>query len=160
MSLPPFQRLLDDHGPEVHRFLVAAVGVDDADDCWQETFLAALRNFTSLAPDSNTGAWLITIARHKAIDAHRARGRRPEPHAEVPEPATTTDIAVEDDEVWEAVRELPPKQRAAVVQRYLLDLPHAEIGRLIGCSEEAARRNVHEGLKNLRRRSMHEVTSR
>ena len=30
------------------------------------------------------------------------------------------------------------------------DLPHDEIGRVLGCSEEAARRNVHEGLKKLR----------
>jgi RNA polymerase sigma factor (sigma-70 family) len=45
---------------------------------------------------------------------------------------------------------LPPKQRGAVVRRFLLDLPYAEIGDALGCSEEAARRNVHEGLKSLR----------
>ena len=45
---------------------------------------------------------------------------------------------------------LPPKQRGAVVRRFLLDLPYADIGEALGCSEEAARRNVHEGLKSLR----------
>ena len=48
------------------------------------------------------------------------------------------------------MRKLPGKQRAAVVLRFASDLPHDEIGRVLGCSEEAARRNVHEGLKKLR----------
>jgi RNA polymerase sigma factor (sigma-70 family) len=48
------------------------------------------------------------------------------------------------------VRKLPAKQRAAVALRYAGDLPHDEIGHVLGCSEEAARRNVHEGLKKLR----------
>ena len=45
---------------------------------------------------------------------------------------------------------MPPKQRSAVAHRFLLDLSHAEIGQVLGCSEEAARRNVHEGVKKLR----------
>ena len=45
---------------------------------------------------------------------------------------------------------LPPKQRAAVTLRYASDLPHAEIAAALGCSPEAARRNLHEGLKKLR----------
>jgi RNA polymerase sigma-70 factor (ECF subfamily) len=53
-------------------------------------------------------------------------------------------------ELWSQVRELPPKQRAAVAHRYVTDLSYREIGELLDCSEEAARRNVHEGLKKLR----------
>jgi len=48
------------------------------------------------------------------------------------------------------VRELPSKQRAAVVLRFANDLPHGDIGRVLGCSEEAARRSVHQGVKRLR----------
>ena len=43
------------------------------------------------------------------------------------------------------MRKLPGKQRAAIVLRFANDLPHDDIGRMLGCSEEAARRNVHEG---------------
>jgi RNA polymerase sigma factor (sigma-70 family) len=53
-------------------------------------------------------------------------------------------------EVWDAVRALPPMQRAAVVHRYVLDLPYAEIGRLLDCTEEAARANAYEGRRKLR----------
>jgi RNA polymerase sigma factor (sigma-70 family) len=55
-----------------------------------------------------------------------------------------------DVELWDAVRRLPPKQRSAVVQRYLLDRPYAEIAAVIGASEDAARQNVRAGLQRLR----------
>ena len=48
------------------------------------------------------------------------------------------------------MRALPPKQRDAVLLRYVNDLSHADIGTVLDCTEEAARRNVHEGVKKLR----------
>jgi RNA polymerase sigma factor (sigma-70 family) len=69
--------------------------------------------------------------------------------------AETSDLAVHDPEpgngIWTAVGALPPKQRAAVALRYGADLPHSEIAAALGCSPEAARRSLHEGLKRLRR---------
>jgi RNA polymerase sigma factor (sigma-70 family) len=148
-ALPPFQVLLDEHGEDVMAVLRGAVGREGAEDCFQETFLAALRAYPKLRDGRNLRGWLITIAHRKAIDFHRARGRRPLPVAEVAE------VAVEDprpdDGVWAAVGALPPKQRAAVTLRYASDLPHAEIAAALGCSPEAARRNLHEGLKRLRK---------
>jgi RNA polymerase sigma factor (sigma-70 family) len=52
--------------------------------------------------------------------------------------------------VWDRVRHLPPKQRAALLLRFAGDLSHREVGVALGCSEEAARRSAHEGLKRLR----------
>lgn len=149
MGLPPFQELLDRHADEVHRFLVAAVGRQEAADCFQETVLSALRAYPRLRNGENLGGWLLTIARRKAIDEHRGRVRRPAPVAEVRDHDGRSPVDPEPG-LWAAVRLLPPKQRAAVLFRYVNDLPHREIGRLLGCSEEAARRNVHEGLKRLR----------
>ena len=56
-----------------------------------------------------------------------------------------------DAGVWARVGALPPKQRAAVTLRYAGDLPHAEIAAALGCSPEAARRSLHEGIKRLRK---------
>ena len=53
--------------------------------------------------------------------------------------------------LWEAVGQLPARQRSAVVLRYVADLPHRDIAVAIGCSEEAARRSLHEGLTKLRK---------
>jgi RNA polymerase sigma factor (sigma-70 family) len=149
MELPPFQVFLDDHREDVYRFLVASVGEGDADDCFQETFLAALRAYPRVRENSNLRAWILTIAHNKAIDAHRARQRRPTPVEEVPERATEP-VRERDGSIWAAVRELPGRQRAAVIHRFVNDLAYVDLGRMIGCSEEAARRNVHEGLKKLR----------
>jgi RNA polymerase sigma factor (sigma-70 family) len=147
---PPFQWFLDQHRDDVYRFLIASVGAQEADDCFQETFLSAMRAYPRLRANSNLRAWVLTIAHRKALDAHRARGRRPVPLADPPEPPARNGAAEPDPELWAEVRKLPAKQRAAVALRFAGDLPHDEIGRVLGCSEEAARRNVHEGLKKLR----------
>jgi DNA-directed RNA polymerase specialized sigma24 family protein len=52
--------------------------------------------------------------------------------------------------LWRLVRALPPKQRTAIALRYVFDAPHADIASVMGTSEDAARRNVFEGLKRLR----------
>jgi RNA polymerase sigma factor (sigma-70 family) len=150
-TLPPFQALVDAHGAAVHRFLRVEAGPEGADDCFQETFLAALRAYGGLRDGSNLRGWLFTIAHRKAIDAHRARTRRAVPVEDVPERADAGGLGLNGEpELWRAVRGLPSKQRSAVLHRYVNDLAYADIGRVMGCSEDAARRSVHEGLKKLR----------
>ena len=149
-TLPPFQKLLERHQGDVLGFLVAAVGPHDAEDCFQETFLAALRAYPKLEDDRNLRGWLLTIAHRKAIDHHRARGRRATPVAEPPEVPVPGPEPGGRSGIWRAVAGLPPKQRTAVALRFACDLPHRDIAAAIGCSEEAARRNVHEGIKRLR----------
>ena len=96
--------------------------------------------------DSNVRA-VLTIAQHKATDHHRARARYANAGGADRQAAAP---ALPDDEVWDAVRSLPPRQRAAILLRYAGDLSHREVGTVLGCSEEAARRSAHEGLKRLR----------
>src|SRR2546426_7053879 len=88
VDLPPFQVFLDEHRDDVYRFLVASVGREEADDCFQETFLSALRAYPRAEENSNLRAWILTIAHRKAIDAHRSRRRRPLPVEDVPEAAS------------------------------------------------------------------------
>jgi RNA polymerase sigma factor (sigma-70 family) len=154
VRLPPFQSLLDAHGRDVHRFLIATVGRVDADDCYQETWLAALRAYPQLRDATNLRGWLFTIAHRKAIDHVRGRARRATPVADPAELAAPRAAAAAehaDGELWSAVAALPTKQRAAVALRFIADSGYAEIAGALECSEEAARRNVHEGLKQLRR---------
>jgi RNA polymerase sigma factor (sigma-70 family) len=160
-ALPPFQAFLDEHLAAVRAFLRGMVGPHDAEDCLQETFLAALRSYPRAHPH-NLRAWVLTIARRKAIDHHRSRARGATP---VPEPAELVDrqgggaegspeaplgMSPHHSAIWAAVAELPPSQRAAVVLRFAVDLRYREVGEALGTSEEAARRNVHEALKRLR----------
>ena len=108
VRLPPFQALLDEHRDDVYRFLVASLGRDEADDCFQETFISALRAYPRLRDASNLRSWLFTIAHRKAIDAHRARARRAVPVEEVPEQADAGGSCLNGEpELWRAVRGLP-----------------------------------------------------
>jgi RNA polymerase sigma factor (sigma-70 family) len=157
-ALPPFQELLDSHSESVLGFLRGAVGPADADDCFQETFLAALRAYPRLEHGSELRAWLMTIARHKALDHHRAASRRPHPVAEVPEPHPSNGRAVPGEaagaaELWRVVSTLPEGQRSAVALRYAGGLHYREIAVALECSEDAARRRVSDGLRALRLRS-------
>ena len=149
-SREPFQSFLEEHRGPVLAFLRALVGPLDADDCFQETFMAALRNYESL-DGANPRAWVMTIARNKAIDHHRARARRAVPSADLPETAAA-ETPERDPELWAAVGELPEKQRAALALRFAADLRYREVAVAMDTSEEAARRNVHEGLRKLRGR--------
>ena len=161
---PPFQALIDEHREPVFAFLRGYVGAIDAEDCLQETFLAALRAYPP-ADARNLRGWIFQIAHNKAIDHHRARVRAPQPAGE-PEDldVAAADSAPQwlggaapgrgmngrDSTIWSAVAELPEGQRAAVILRFAVDLRYREIGTALECTEEAARRRVHEGLRKLR----------
>ncbi|MFC4906679.1 RNA polymerase sigma factor [Actinomadura gamaensis] len=144
----PFEAVVVQHGGTVLRVCRALVGVHDADDAWSETFLAALRAYPDLPETANVEAWLVTIARRKAIDVHRAARRNPLPVPELPEaPALEADGA----EVWALVGDLPEKQRQAITFRYLAGMSYAEIAAVLGGTVEATRRASADGLKNLRK---------
>ncbi|MGH2804124.1 MAG: RNA polymerase sigma factor, partial [Thermoleophilaceae bacterium] len=140
-----------EHRLDVYRFCVATAGPFEADDCFQETWIAALRAYPKLRRADNVRAWLLRIAQNKAIDLHRARARRPVPVESVPERTAAPAVARDGEpELWAAVRQLPAKQRTAVFCRTVLGMPYGELAALLESSEDAARRNVFEGLRNLR----------
>jgi RNA polymerase sigma factor (sigma-70 family) len=152
-GIPPFQAFLEEHRLAVYRFLVASVGPDEADDCFQETFMAALRAYPNLRHGDNLKGWVLAIATRKAIDAGRAKSRRPLP---VPEVADVVELYTQDPDpllqgpVWQAIGALPPRQRVALVHRVLLDRPYAELAAAMGTTVEAARANVYQALRKLR----------
>jgi RNA polymerase sigma factor (sigma-70 family) len=157
-ALPPFQRFLDAQRDVVWRYLVSMLGRADAEDCFQETFVSALRAYPRLRPGSNERAWVLTIAHRKALDAFRGKAKRAVPVAEPQSvgdgggtsPSAQDEVLAADEQLWRAVGELPARQRSAVVLRFVADLPHRDIAAAIGCSPEAARRSLHEGLTSLR----------
>jgi RNA polymerase sigma factor (sigma-70 family) len=151
VSLPPFESVVAEYGAIVLRVCRAVLGPDDAEDAWSETFLAALRAYPRLRPDSNVRAWLITIAHRKSIDDHRSRRRAPRPVADLPhEPAAPDVYQVPDRALEAAVRALPDKQRQVVAYRYLADLSYPDIAELVGGTEAAARRSAADGIATLR----------
>jgi RNA polymerase sigma factor (sigma-70 family) len=148
----PFESVVAQHSVTVLRVCRALLGVQDADDAWSETFLAALRAYPDLPETANVEAWLVTIARRKAIDVQRAARRDPLPVETLPEAPTSIGIPGTDDtDLWEYVDRLPGKQRQAITFHYLAGMSHAEIAAILGGTVDAARRAAADGLKTLRK---------
>lgn len=150
MRTPPatFGELLERHEREVYTYALRLTGQrSDADDLFQETFLAAFRAWPPPRSDQ-LRAWLYRIATTKMVD--RVRKTR---HAVslddlrlvAPDgnSALRTDLAA-------AIRTLPPGQRAAFVLREVEGLTYREVGAALGCAQDAARGRVSEAKKKLR----------
>ncbi|MBO0896985.1 RNA polymerase sigma factor [Arthrobacter sp. zg-ZUI10] len=169
VEVKPFEAIVREHGPAVLRVCRAVLGPQDAEDAWSETFLAALRAYPGLSPGANIQAWLVTIAKHKAIDVHRAAGRRPVPVGELPETAFRPGPVARApgngsapegsecfDPLWEALKTLPQRQREALAYHHLAGLPYAEVAVLLGGTEAACRRSAADGMKKLRSLNLEE----
>lgn len=149
MEREPFDAVVQRCGPMVLRVCWAVAGPELAEDAWSETFLAALRAYPELPAGSNVEAWLVTIARNKAIDQLRAQSRRPAPTERLPEPARWEERDAQLD-LWDALKRLTPRQREAVALHYLAGLPYAEVARLVGGNPAAARRAGADAIASLR----------
>ncbi len=145
----PFEQIVTKHGATVLRVCRAVVGPPDAEDAWAETFLAAMRAYPDLGEGANVEAWLVTIAHRKAIDVRRAEARRAIPIGELPERPTHEDPTQHLD-LYDALKQLPEKQRLAVAYHHLGGLSHREVAELVGGTDVAARRASADGINNLR----------
>ncbi len=147
----PFEKIVAEHATTVLRVCRAILGVDEADDAWSETFLAAMRAYPDLPEDANVQAWLVTIAHRKAIDVTRSRQRTAIPVSELPDRPSSIGIpGAVDHDLWDAVKELPDKQRQAVAYHYLGGLPYREVAKILGGTADAARRAAFDGVSTLR----------
>jgi RNA polymerase sigma factor (sigma-70 family) len=147
VAIPPFERFYGEHRQEVFGLLVRRLGRERAEDAFQETFLRALRAYSSLRHGDHLRAWVLTIARNVAVDAYRRE--RPTVELEEPIEVPRRPAYAELEHLTDG---LPPTERAAVVLRYAYDLPYAAIGAALGSSEEAARQAASAGVRRLRRK--------
>lgn len=89
---------------------------------------------------------------NRSVNRWRRFTRRPEAplgRHDRPAPDHSEDVVVRDA-VVAALRDLPPRQRAAVVLRYLDDLPVHEVAAALGCSDGTVKSNAARGLDRLR----------
>ena len=147
VTIPPFERFYEEHRNEVLRHLRRRLGVDRADDAFQETFLRALRAYGRLEHGEHLRAWVLTIAQNVALDMLR----RTRPTEELVE-AATADSSPAYAELADLTDGLGPKERAAVVLRYGYDLSYDQIASVLGSSPDAARQATSTGVRRIRRR--------
>jgi RNA polymerase sigma factor (sigma-70 family) len=151
VTLPPFQRLVDEHWRDVARLARALAGPDDGDDVAQQAWAQALAAYPRLRSAHNLRSWLLTVTARCATDAHRARARRPVPSDDLPDrPGRHGESEPPDEHLWRRVAALPDRQRTAVVLKYVADLDHQGVAQALGTTPTATRRLVSDALATLR----------
>lgn len=147
-EITTFGELLERHEREIFAYALRLTGDrDEADDIYQETFLAAFRGW----PPPRRGqerAWLYRIATNKVIDRARKRKRLVR-IADLQLAAPDRD-GVSMADLSAAVKVLPDGQREAFVLRKLRGLDYADVARALECSEDAARSRVAEAMKKVK----------
>ncbi len=151
-----FARFVDRHEASVLRYLRAAAAQDaDADDAFQEAFLAAWRGAGGFRGEGSARAWMLTVARNALRRHHRRRAGEPtgyEPLEDLdhlgraagwgrPEPAEEA-LEREDLLRW-ALDGLAPGDREILVLRELEGLGGEEVAELLGLSLAAQKSRLH-----------------
>ena len=119
--------------PKVLGSLVLALGSREvAEEATAEAFARAYERWSRVRALVRPGGWVYTVALNEAKRKLRRRAMERSLllkfHLELEVPPET------GFELWDLVRTLPPRERTAVVLRYVGDLPEAEVAKVMGIS--------------------------
>ena len=151
-----FEALLEAHYDRIYAAAFRAVGTrEDAEDVAQDVCVklgAALHSFRA---ESSFTTWLYRVTLNAASDFRRALRRTDHVPLEAEadrlrEPAESAEARLIREELWDAVRALPPQQRDAVLLVYGEDLSHREAGAALGCTEATLSWHLHAARKKLK----------
>lgn len=150
--------------PEVRRFVWRLVGDSEADDVTQEVFVALFKNLEQIDPPAKLRPFVFRVARHRAYDALRRRGRYEpvtlddEPlmewislvNAEVGRPEEIAHWLLIHLEVQEAMNRLPELQRQTLILYAEEGLSYAEIADIMETTVGTVKSRLHYAKKTLR----------
>jgi RNA polymerase sigma-70 factor, ECF subfamily len=148
-------RLFDAHHQRLYRLARRmAATTEDARDLVQETFLRVARSPESVPHGAQPEeAWLVRVLVNVCRDGWRKRATRSRLSAEAalrPLPSTDPErLLIARHTVWDALRQLPPRRRAAIVMYELDGLPISEIATLLGISAVTVRWHLSRGRREL-----------
>jgi RNA polymerase sigma-70 factor (sigma-E family) len=153
---PPLAALFAEHAAPLVR--MARLFVDDrsaAEDVVQEAFLRLQNSRHRIREPERIAAYLRSIVLNLARD-HNRRGLMSLRHHAAPlEETTSADDALMleagQQEVVEALRALPRRQRDCLVLRYYLELSPPEIAETLGLSANSVKTHLQRGLRALER---------
>ncbi|MBI4602066.1 MAG: RNA polymerase sigma factor [Planctomycetes bacterium] len=133
-----------------------------AHDICQESFLKALRSAAFLKDPARFPGWLYQIAKNTLRDHLRRKARRRRwflfadseylDALEAPGRSDPVETSEEAESMLRAIRELPPRYREPLLLRHSRDLSYAEIGAILGISENAVQVRIFRARKTLRER--------
>jgi RNA polymerase sigma-70 factor (ECF subfamily) len=153
-----FDSFFDRHYEPVVRSLTLVFGDRSrAEDAAQSGFERAYRKWRTVSEMDRPATWVYVVALREARRA-LARDERSEPFED------TVVLGAEDDavtalSVHAVLVQLPLRQRAAVVLRYLGGLSVAEVAEAMGCAEGTVKATLHVALRRLRVELSEELVS-
>jgi RNA polymerase sigma-70 factor (ECF subfamily) len=152
-----FATLIDRHYDRIYRLAWRWCGTRDrAEDIAQEVCVKLAQSIANFRGDAAFKTWAYRLAYTTAVDHIRFNQRlvvlAPSDMLSLVDGAggVTQDDTIEGQELWRAVRALPPQQRDAVLLVYAEDLSHAEAASILGCTEKTVSWHLHEARKRLK----------
>jgi RNA polymerase sigma-70 factor (ECF subfamily) len=149
--------LYNAHGRAVLAYISQMTGDRyEAQDVLQETMLRAWRHQQELvAGQGSVRGWLLTVAKHVALDRARARLRRPQEVAEVPshaavEPDRASQV-VDSIVVYEAMQKLSEEQREVLILLRFQGRSVREAAEVLGVPEGTVKSRAYHALQALRK---------
>src|SRR4051794_37131487 len=142
---------------ELYRFCVSLLrDPEDAGDALQSTMLRALKALEGEQREIALRPWLYRIAHNESITLLRQR-QTAEIDAELAMPArldveASVDVRAELEQLLSDLRDLPERQRAALIMRELAGLTYPEIAAVLDTSAGGAKQATYDA-----RRALHEL---
>jgi RNA polymerase sigma-70 factor (sigma-E family) len=156
-----FAALVEERSPALLRTAYVVVGDRQlAQDLLQEALVKAYVAWPRLRDTTKAEAYVRRTIVTTAISWRRRRSFHERPVQDLPDANNPdeTDRLATQDALWEQVRALPPRQRAALVLRYYEDLTETETAEVMGCSVGTVKSQVAAALGKLRGRVDERVT--
>lgn len=136
---------------------VVCCDLEVAEDLAQEAMSKAHQNWDRVSTYDKPGAWLRRVTINLAISRRRRFGREVGLLKRISSdrvvrrvtPDLATEVVEADSELWDAVRRLPPRQRAVIALFYQEDLSTGDIAEVLGCSVSSATSHLSQARSRL-----------
>jgi RNA polymerase sigma factor (sigma-70 family) len=153
-----FRDLFDRHNRAVVAYFMRRIPNEtDAIDATEDVFLVAWRRIDRVPEGDASLLWLYGVARRVLANHRRGIARRSrlwrkiaaEPTYQLQDPASDAVRSVQEDQLIRALSRLRKKDREVLLLTYWEQLPHEDIGRILGCSTEAVHVRRYRAVKRL-----------
>ncbi len=145
-----FESAWREHAPAVLRYCTYSTGsTQEGEDVAAETFARFLSKGDKV-PAEHVEAWLIRVARNLCVSHHRRSKRHSELELQLAQQPDCCAPEWVGSDSWEYVRRLKETERLAVYLRVAEDRPFAEIARILGKSEAAAKMTFYRAVDRIR----------
>ncbi len=156
MNREEFTTLVKAEQEQLRRFLLALCcgNMDEADDIAQESLIKAYLSSGTYTDTGNFSAWLYRIAYHTFLDHGKSRARTQplEQAMNVGDSTNSADNTFRYQELYLALDGLPERERTSLLLFYITGYNIREISHIIGCSEDAVKKQLSRGRDHLKSR--------